>query len=138
MVGTVSLGGASGHGEWPMRLPVPREAVLRSLPWTRSEAGSVIACGPRRHPGAGHVLSNRGMAKPADCRMPCRQAGLDGDGSDAAEDATSLGIPSRCRPKWERRPAADTETGDVRRPRSYDLRRFTGKLNQPNREGRSG
>ena len=43
-----------------------------------------------------------------------------------------------CRPKWKRRPAADTETGEMRRPRSYDLSRFTGKLNQPKRKWRSG
>ena len=127
-----------GHGEWPIRLPLLREAVLRSRPWTRSEAGSVIACGPRRHLGAGHVLSIREVSKPADGRMPNRQAELDGVGSDAAEDVTSLGIPCRCRPKWKRQHSADTETGDVGRPRSYDLRCFTGKLNQPNCEVRSG
>ena len=57
---------------------------------------------------------------------------------DAAEDNPREGMSRHCRPKWERRPAADTETGDVRGPSSYDLRRFTGKLNQPNCEVRSG
>ena len=58
--------------------------------------------------------------------------------SDSAEDVTCVGIPRRCRPKWKRRPAADAETGDVRGSRSYALRRFTGKLNQPKHEWRSG
>ena len=57
---------------------------------------------------------------------------------DAAEDNPREGMSRHCCPKWKRWPAADAETGDVRRPRSYDPSRFTGKLNQPNCEVRSG
>ena len=39
-----------------------------------------------------------------------------------------MGLLRCCRPKWKRRPAADAETGDVRRPRSYDLSRFDGQV----------
>ena len=34
----------------------------------------------------------------------------------------------RSRPKWKHRPAASAETGDVRGPPSYDLRRFHGQV----------
>ena len=44
----------------------------------------------------------------------------------------------RLPPELETPACGDAKTGDVGRPRSYDLRRFTGKLNQPRRKWRSG
>ena len=120
-----------------MWLPVPREAALEASRGADSRpAPSLLVA----HAGIrAQVMCCRteGMAKPADGWVPNRQAGLGGGGSDAAGDVACGGIPRRCRPKWKRRHSADAETGDVRGPRNYDLRRFTGKLNQPNREWRS-
>ena len=52
---------------WPLRMADAASRATgsraRSRPRSRFAAGSVIACGPRRHPGAGHVLSNRGNSK---------------------------------------------------------------------------
>ncbi len=53
-------------------------------------------------------------------------------------DAALSESANDCRPNWKCQPPAQTETDDVRGPRSYDLLRFTDKLNQPNRELRSG
>ena len=55
---------------WPLQIANAasraREAALRACSGLDLRQAPSMSCDPRRHPSAGHVLSNRGMAKPAD------------------------------------------------------------------------
>ena len=121
---------------WPCRMvdAASRSAGCRarSLPRTRSVAASVKDLRPTPASGRGPSAVDRGSGQsPLTAGCHTAQRGVMRFDTSAALSE----FANDYRPKWKRRPAAEAETGDVRRPRSYDLRRITGKLNQPRRGG---